>query len=87
MFAPARSLTRQPSFVIAAVGTLAIGIAASTALFSTVNAALLTPLPYPHARDIYTVRTYFPNGRFTIGLVASEEMESLAQCPVAETAM
>src|SRR5258708_3001224 len=79
MFASARSLARQPSFVLAAVGTLALGIAASTALFSTVNAALLTPLPYPHARDIYTVRTYMTNGRFTIGLVASEEMQSLQQ--------
>lgn len=72
-----RSLTRQPSFVAAAVGTLALGIAAPTALFSTVDAALLKPLPYPHQEDIYTVRTYMTNGRFTIGLMASEEMTAL----------
>lgn len=73
-----RSLLRQPSFALAAVGTLALGIAAPTALFSTVNAVLLKPLPYPRAEDIYTVRTFFPSGRFTIGLVASEEMSALA---------
>jgi len=70
--AAARSLLRQPSFALAAVGTLALGIAAPTALFSTVNAVLLNPLPYPRPQDIYTVRTFFPSGRFTIGLVASE---------------
>src|SRR5260370_19969108 len=72
-----RSLVRQPAFALAIVGTLALGIAAPTALFSTVNAVLLKPLPYPHAEDIYTVRTYMTNGRFTIGLMASEEMTAL----------
>jgi putative ABC transport system permease protein len=77
--AAARSLFRQPSFALAAVGTLALGIAAPTALFSTVNAVLLKPLPYPRPQDIYTVRTFFPSGRFTIGLVASEELSALAR--------
>ena len=77
--AAARSLFRQPPFALAAVGTLALGIAAPTALFSTVNAVLLKPLPYPRPQDIYTVRTFFPSGRFTIGLVASEEMSALAR--------
>ena len=72
-----RSLVRQPAFVLAAIATLALGIAAPTALFSTLNAVLLKPLPYPHAEDIYTVRTYMTNGRFTIGLMASEEMMTL----------
>ena len=72
-----RSLVRRPAFALAAAGTLALGIAASTALFSTVNAALLTPLPYPRAGDLYSVHTFFPNGRFTIGLVATEELAEL----------
>ena len=42
-----RTLLKTPAFPLAAIGTLAIGIAATTAIFSTVNAALLTPLPYP----------------------------------------
>ena len=72
-----RSVVWRPAFAAAAIGTLALGIAAPTALFSTVDAALLKPLPYPRAEDIYTVRTYMTNGRFTIGLMASEEMTAL----------
>jgi putative ABC transport system permease protein len=78
MLKPAvRSLIRQPGFTCAAVATLTLGIAAATALFSTVNAALIEPLPYPRAQDIYTVRTYMIDGRFTVGLVATEEMSTL----------
>ncbi len=72
-----RRLRRQPSFAATAILTLALGIAAPTALFAVVNATLLRPLPYPNYQDIYTVRTEMTDGRFTIGLVASEEMSSL----------
>ncbi|HEY2431615.1 MAG TPA: ADOP family duplicated permease [Vicinamibacterales bacterium] len=73
-----RSLLRQPSFTLAAAGTLAIGIAATTTLFTTVNAALLRPLPYAHPEELYAVRTYFPDGRFTIGMVGTEELAAVA---------
>ena len=72
-----RSLLRQPSFLATAVGALALGIAAPTALFAVVQATLLRPLPYVNAGDIYTVRTTMTDGRFTIGLVASEELAGL----------
>jgi len=75
----ARSLLRHPAFVLTAAGTLALGIAATVALFSAVNAALLKPLPYPRSEDIYSARTFFPNGRFTSGLVGSEELSALKQ--------
>ncbi len=73
-----RSLARQPSFTLAAAGTLAVGIAATTTLFTTVNAALLRPLPYVHPTELYAVRTYFPDGRFTMGLVGTEELAAVA---------
>jgi putative ABC transport system permease protein len=76
--AAARTLLRRPSFTLAAAGTLALGIAATTTLFTMVNAALLRPLPYARPNDLYAIRTYFPDGRFTIGMVATEEMAAVA---------
>ena len=42
-----RSYAKAPSFTLALVATIALGIGASTAIFSMVNGIILRPLPYP----------------------------------------
>ena len=50
-----RSLLKQPGFAAVVVITLALGIGASTAIFSVVNAVLLRPLPFPNSDRLQVI--------------------------------
>ena len=52
-----RSLARTPGFTLAAVTALTLGLGASTAIFSLVDAVLRKPLPYPDAERIVVFRS------------------------------
>lgn len=54
-----RGLVRTPTFSLVALLTLALGIGASTAVFSLVNAALGRSLPYPQAHRLVLGRATF----------------------------
>ncbi len=47
-----RVMRKSPGFVVVAILTLAIGIGATTAVFSLVNALMFKPLPYPEAERV-----------------------------------
>jgi hypothetical protein len=69
----ARSLRRTPTFTGVAVLTLALGIGASTALFSVISAILLRPLPYPDSDRLVRV---WSTGQGIRGLATSRP------CPI-----
>src|SRR5581483_7173227 len=51
----ARRLRRAPGFTIISALTLALGIGATTAIFSAVNPILFAPLPYPGASRVVSI--------------------------------
>jgi predicted permease len=71
-----RQFVRKPGFVIASVITLALGIGATTTIYSIADSLLLRPLPYPNAPRIVRVwNTFAPRGMMEIPASEPEFLE------------
>ena len=55
-----RSLLKHPAFTAIAVIILALGVAATTAIFGVVNGVLLRPLPYPEPERLMVITEVNP---------------------------
>ena len=58
----ARSLSKTPTFTLVAVLSLALGIGATTTVFSLVDSLLLRPLPVPHPARLVTLEQVSTDG-------------------------
>ena len=75
-----RVLRKSPAFTIVSVLTLALGVGASTALFSVVDTVLLRPLPYREPDQLLTVTETLPAmGTDEIGVAPGEYQDYRAQ--------
>ena len=72
-----RGFRRSPGFPLTAIVTLALGIGATTAIFTTLSAVLLKPLPYSNPENLYSLRTALTDGRVTTGLLSGSEIYRL----------
>lgn len=75
-----RSLAKSPGFTAVALIVLALGIGASTAIFSVAHALLLAPLPYPASERLTQIHTFHSEqGRSVLAPALFVDLEGSAQ--------
>src|ERR1700679_3366406 len=68
-----RMLLRSPEFSLIAIATMALGIGATTAIYSVIDAPLLHPLPYPHPSELVRIEANLPGvGAHDVGISIPE---------------
>ena len=72
-----RMLAKSPGFAAIAILTMALGIGATTAIFSLVDATLLHPLPYPQPEELVRIEDDLPGAGATDAGISIPELKDL----------
>jgi putative ABC transport system permease protein len=72
-----RMFAKSPGFSAIAILTTALGIGATTAIFSLINATLLHPLPYPHPEELVRIEDDLPGAGATDAGISIPEWRDL----------
>ncbi len=68
-----RMLLRSPGFSFIAIATMALGVGATTAIYSVIDATLLHPLPYPNPAELVRIQDNLPGvGAQGVGISVPE---------------
>ncbi|MGD0545839.1 MAG: ABC transporter permease [Candidatus Acidiferrales bacterium] len=68
-----RMLRRSPGFSLIAIATIALGVGATTAIYSVIDATLLHPLPYPNPSELVRIEANLPGvGAHDVGISIPE---------------
>jgi putative ABC transport system permease protein len=74
-----RNLVKNPGFAIIAAGSLALGIGASTAMYSVIYAVLLDPFPYKDVDHLATISIREPGKRGSFGYYSTDQYLEFAE--------
>jgi predicted permease len=68
-----RMLLRSPGFSLIVIATMALGVGATTAIYSVIDATLLHPLPYPNPSQLVHIEANLPGvGAHNVGISIPE---------------
>src|SRR5262249_19303726 len=68
-----RSLGQKPGFAVVTLSTLALGIGATTVMFTMVDNVLLKPLPFPEPHRLVAVTSRTENSRYSLQYLANPD--------------
>jgi len=74
-----RELRKRPGFTLTAVLSLALGIGATSAVFSVIYAVLIDPFPYPGSDRIVELRLVDKSGEDRFAGLSGPQMDQLRQ--------